>query len=300
MFETSPGFVTPDKYTPVTAAIIFRHENEPVSSLPVIPFRVPPVEPINAKFEPKYQAMSARERKLRDLNGSTGTPNLGSIAPRDLASLGSPSQRSSSSSRSVDARKQTTDLVPSSIDWSFPHSPQIPRIDIPEDRSVRRKPTVLIPSTMPWTTSMSPVVPGSSNVEYRKQANDLLPATMPWTTQISSSNPSDNCDFRRKKIQSEGGSGVRRGERGDRKEVEVGRPVELIRCKIGGVPVDGNEESLIRKVFTQSGIHLVETNAQIDILSNKCKGIVEIVVRDVGVKDRISEIAQKNGFIIVH
>ena len=300
MIDPSSGFVTPDKYTPVTSAVIFRHDRE---NLPVIPFAVPKPEPVGNSFEPKYQAMSARERKLRDLNGSTGSKDLGPIPPRNLASLGSPEQ-STSSVRSVgDARKQTSDLVPTSINWSFPLSPQIPQIHQIDAKNVRRQQTNLIPATMPWTTSMSPVVPSQSQEsEHRKQSHDLLPVTMPWTTQISSSNPGETMDYRRRKVvhPEEESHGKNTKHRAD----SDGRgAVELIRYKIGGVPLCGNEESVVRKVFTQSGIHVVETKAQIDILSNRCKGVVELVIRDdgcIGGKDRICEVAENNGLKIVH
>jgi len=43
---------------------------------------------------------------------------------------------------------------------------------------------------------------------------------------------------------------------------------------------DGNEETTVRKALAASGVHVVQAKADIDILSNTSKGVVNVVIRD--------------------
>lgn len=326
LFEESPRTPPGESYTPITSAVIQKAvAHDSVLRLPKISEKAPPAEWLNVPsgsqrlgssrpttFEPRYQLMSARDRKMMHLRGETGSPVPSTSISSSIALESTPvihSPRIAVSAR----RQKDENLVPATLKWtcSSPPSRSLNISDPPV--SVRRRPSDLIAATQPWSSPcVSKLLPQSATpvVDPRRQANDLIPATMPWVTPYVT--PSDrgteklDIDHRRKKgiveenFPKSGSLVPSFPELQPRKSARpVGVTPELSRWQIRGVPVDGNEEDKVKKLLTQNGVHVVTAKAQIDIVSNTCNGCVEVLVRAADA-DLIKTVVDKAGFFIVH
>ena len=267
-------------YTPITAAIIAR-PTDPVEWLPIAR---PPIVP--PPFEPRYKLMSARERKQMDLRGESGSTEsvpTSSVVSCSLSDA-TPVHRSN-------RRLKDDDLLPATRTWAC--NTPVTKSITSTPASAKRRTTDLIPTTQPWASpapakAYSPLVTGLA-ADPRRQANDLIPATMPWVTPYVT--PSErglsqlaSSDHRRRKgITDENfpksGSifDTPIGSAASQPERETG--TELTRWKIGGVRPTGNEEEFVKKLLTTNGVHVVKAKADIDIVSNRCNGTVEVFLR---------------------
>lgn len=323
-------FTTPQtNYTPITSAAIYRGDFSPgiiarvappidtsAADRPPIPQRgwVHPDRSTSSGrssitssiFEPKFKVLSARERKLMEINGCLDdvdfSQNTKPVAPRNLASLGSPTvERSSVGTSGSSNRRLQSPLIPTTMSWSCPNSPFVestkPNIE------ARRQVSQLLPATMPWTAPFQPVFPSRQIYkEFRKQANDLLPATMPWTQEISSVTPGEKMgikDFRRRCIVDsipDDHLAVASGNFPRPNTVET----DLRTVKIRGVKPDGNESSYVKRILTVAGVHVVAAKADIDILSNICNGSVSVTIRGYVTPEHLQRLLEPQGLTVVH
>ena len=293
-------FETPAKYTPVTSAAIARpaeREWVPIHTQA----KVKPVLPFEPAFQPQFETLSARERKLREMGGSD-SPAIVGVIPRNLASLGSPTTSRSLSSHS-DNRRQSSPLIASTMSWTCPVSPRVEMNKRCVDgKSVRRQTTQLIPATMPWTTAVAQPA-ATPSVDHRKQTHDLLPSTMVWTTPIADptmSRPSTSSDFRRRKPLETSSdpepAGILPG--GSPIPVSAGSNTTR-RITILRVPVNGAEETTVKKLLAGCGVHVVAAMAAIDIVTNACKGTVDVVVRHDGPLDAVAAAVETAGMRLI-
>ena len=189
-------------------------------------------------------------------------------------------------------RMRDSTLIPATLSWAC-NSPIIRSMnsgDMPS-RSVRRKTTDLMAATQPWATPAPPKAVTPLVQDARRQANDLIPCTMPWVTPYVT--PSEKgiekplfSDHRRKKgIMDENfpptgsliDSGIIQAVRPDIPY----SPAEITRWRISRIPVNGNEEEFIRKLLSSKGIHVIRAKADIDIVTNACRGAVNVLLRSV-------------------
>ena len=324
-------FTTPQtKYTPITSAAIYRGDFSPG----IIAHVAPPVDtsaadrpPIpqrgwvhpdrstssgrssitSSVFEPRFKILSARERKLMEINGCLDDVNYSHpskpVVLRNLASLGSPTvERSSEGTRGSSNRRLQSRLIPTTMSWSCPNSPFVEATK--PNPEARRQVSELLPATMPWTAPVQPVFPSPQiDKEFRKQANDLLPATMPWTQEISSVTPGEQTagkDFRRRRIvdtiPDDHLGVVATGEYPRPNTVET----DLRTVKIRGVKPDGNECSFVKRILTVAGVHVVAAKADIDILSNICTGSVRVTIRGYVAPEHLQRLLEPQGLTVVH
>lgn len=256
-------------YTPMTAAAIARPEDGYITE------RAPPVELL--PFEPKYKLMSARERKMLHLWGESKSCSV-SEPSSVLETPVHPSTR--------DARRQRdSTLMPATLTWAC-NSPMTRSIENPST-VVRRRTSDLIAATQPWATPAPPRPASPMVTDARRQANDLIPSTMPWVTPYVT--PIDresgrifSSDHRRKK-----GLADDFTPRSSVFEISQERTAlstgaaEISKWRIRGVPADGNEEAFVHRLLSQKGIHVVRAKAEIDIVTNACRGVVHVVLRSV-------------------
>lgn len=287
-------------YTPITAAVIriprISDQSPPIEFLKVPSSRVE----LPTVFEPKYKLMSARERKLLDLQGESGTSTAVVSSSHPSVDM-TPVREANINPRRV----KDEQLIPATRNWSC-SSPPTKSVGLVAPDSVRRKTSDLIAATQPWS---SPNLTNSGLVmDSRRVSNDLIPATMPWVTpyvtpsQRITNSSTLEWDHRRKKGITEenfpkSGS-LDLEESQHRKSVKPSAVVpEISSWRIRGIRSNGDEESMILKLLISNGIHVVRAKAQIDIVSNACNGCVVVQVRSVD-RSLLERILKENGFFL--
>ena len=294
------------QYTPITSAAIYK---TPSRFLPPSDSN----ENTTGEFVPKFETLSARNRKIRELHGPDIMTNFVEDGKQIKFSKQEEEKEQGSAipSYSTVGRKSKSPLIPSTMQWSC--SPSVrPSCSVPDNvapANIRRCKSEL-------TSHSRPNIPEAG--DHRKQPLGLLPATMPWVTPIASTvrNPIFEADHRRKKGLTEEqspSSGSLFLDGVMRKDNVFPSPItyeqhrfETSNFRMSGVKPDGNEEGRVRKLLSEGGLHVVKAKADVDILSNRGSGIVHVTLRHddsssggCSVREKLEQIASANGFSVM-
>ena len=300
------------QYTPITSAAIYKTPSRFSAFSGEQSY--PPSdsnENIMGEFVPKFETLSARNRKIRELHGPDIMTNFVDGKQIKFSQEDEKEQGSANPSYSTVGRKSKSPLIPSTMQWSC--SPSVkPSCSVPDNvapANTRRCKSELTSHSRP-----NIIEPG----DHRKQPLGLLPATMPWVTPIASNvrNPIFIADHRRKKGITEEqspSSGSLFLDGVMRKDNVFSSPItyeqhrfETSNFRMSGIKPDGNEEGRVRKLLSEGGLHVVKAKADVDILSNRGSGIVHVTLRHddsssggCSVREKLEQIASANGFSVM-
>lgn len=325
------GFVTPGsvQYTPITRAAI-----GVVATSALQPRRLnitiqsaqpewihPDTEKValgvgskkmTASFHPKFRVMSARERKMLDMAGHSGSVEQWNTGSDELAS-----EQDAASVAPSSAGRVKSDLIASTVKWSTPTvRPAVPLTQEPVN--AKRISSPLIAATRSWSDpSRSSDEPPQDVPSYvRRQTNDLIPATMPWVSPYTSPALRADAevqvqDFRRKKGITEENF-PQSGSIFD-KDVCSSHRSPITSCVaplasaekrtstvssfvVKNVETNGHEAETVKTILCQAGLHVVVAKAGIDIISNRFDGSVKVSIRH---DSDISAVLQKTGLHVL-